>query len=170
MNESILLEALKEIIARNSGIEKDGSRTMTQDGHTATEAIKKFEDSSGKEMGMKWVKASERLPIIEKFEYPHNLFNIKYDGVPFQGILWKDNFYDSLTAKEPFDINYVEWLDESVPPYKEEVDKAMKKIISLYPKKIEDAMIACNNIREYAYNILESKEEAGEDKQKEDEK
>ncbi len=107
MNESILLEALKDIINWNDDMdEKWGDQ-----GYRATEAINKFEDSSGKETGMKKV-TQEDLKLCFK----------EYDGT-----ISHEDFYKGLRAIDfylPTIYNTffagIEFARQSVPPYKEE--------------------------------------------------
>ncbi len=115
MNESILLEALEKIsmwrgyISDNSPLKRVVA--------IATEAIKKWQDSSGKETGMKWVKASERPKEDGWKIIKHN-----DDGTGGSRFFHKQTnrwFFDS-GCYDVVDIEDFSWLDESVPPYKEE--------------------------------------------------
>jgi hypothetical protein len=124
MNESILLEALKKI-ARKCSIP-----WVKED---ASEAIKKWEDSSGKETGMKWRKYND-LPKegglyvceCEKRGNGEVSLSVTY------GQYIKD--FPQIKVDEEKFGKVIRWLDESVPP-----------------KRI------WNNVKSF----LESKEEAG---------
>ncbi len=92
-----------------------------------SEAIKKWEDSSGKETGMKWVKASERLPDRQ---YNYHVKIRAFDGGVYNDAAFWNGVRFSQNGAHIF-IEVVEWLDESVPPYKEEERNEVQRLKNL---------------------------------------
>ncbi|HEY5391574.1 MAG TPA: hypothetical protein VIJ57_05640 [Hanamia sp.] len=75
---------------------------------------------------MKWIKASERLPELNKFVFAKIIYNEKggeqhlgyFHSNVKQKFFWSDRIKENFT-KEAF--KYIEWLDESQPKQKESV-------------------------------------------------
>ncbi len=106
------------------------------------DAIIEWEDSSGKETGMKWVKASERLPDKSGDYHCKVVFPKTMSGKYIYN-------FDSDTKKFCDEVgilhtNSVAWLDESVPPYKEEETEL--KMVDL-PRPIGDFILAQKDIK-----------------------
>ena len=76
MNESILLEALKGIVGTETEIGSEWRNVVLDIKKLATEAIKKWEDSSGKETGKLVVIEEDSQPSVfkpeENFSQSHN--------------------------------------------------------------------------------------------------
>jgi hypothetical protein len=97
-----LIDALEEIKNISRVMERDGTITMTQEGHIATKALTDW--ASAPKEGLRWVKASERLP-----DNPDKVHWRNDERLPISGGT------ADLEINRDNNLN-IEWLDESSAP------------------------------------------------------
>ncbi len=121
-SENDILQRLRFIITQIEAIKSGVGKGDWNDGYTSAcksiieyieSYIREIESSGaqdeaasrgeGEKQGMRWVKASERLP------------DANY-GVTYRFVNHKQTHYGLLSALDAPYINCIEWLDESTPP------------------------------------------------------